>query len=182
LARELGCSRIIDVGCGRAQKLIKLHPEFSIVGIDHGPNIEYCRRYTFGTWIECDVERESLADLPAQGSVVVCADVIEHLVNPVLLLQSLRTLLERGAGAVLLSTPERDLLRGRDHFGPPPNPCHVREWNTAELRKLLLSMGFEPHMQLTARNDLTFEEKTILAISTKLSVPPAPCEEPANKR
>jgi hypothetical protein len=43
---------------------------------------------------------------------------------------------------VVLSTPERDLRRGRDHMGPPDNSSHVREWNAAEFSAYLQSRGF----------------------------------------
>jgi 2-polyprenyl-3-methyl-5-hydroxy-6-metoxy-1,4-benzoquinol methylase len=39
VARRLGSRRIIDVGCGTAEKLARLHPEFEVVGIDFGSNI-----------------------------------------------------------------------------------------------------------------------------------------------
>jgi hypothetical protein len=49
LARRLGWSRIIDLGCGRAEKLVQLHPEFSLTGVDYGENMQFCREhYDFG--------------------------------------------------------------------------------------------------------------------------------------
>src|SRR5712671_4256351 len=43
LATLFGCSTVIDVGCGRAQKLMDLSQSFSVVGIDYGSNIDFCR-------------------------------------------------------------------------------------------------------------------------------------------
>jgi SAM-dependent methyltransferase len=163
LARRLGCGRIIDIGCGHAEKLVALHSEFEIMGLDYGSNVEYCRRYGVGTWIEWDIERDPLPSLPAEGSVIVCADVIEHLIDPRTLLGHLKTLLQ-DAAAGLMSTPERDLTHGPDHFGPPPNACHVREWNLEELGALLTSEGLPPvQLELTASEDRYFVENTILA-------------------
>src|SRR3712207_4197065 len=40
IARHYGCSRIVDLGCGRGDKLAALSPEFRIVGVDIGPNLQ----------------------------------------------------------------------------------------------------------------------------------------------
>jgi hypothetical protein len=53
-----------------------------------------------------------------------------------------------------MSTPERDLVRGPDDLGPPGNPHHVREWNLAELERLLTWAGLQVlFIGLTASND-----------------------------
>jgi hypothetical protein len=47
LAELAGVSTIIDVGCGQAGKLLDLsvrHPEWSLVGIDYGPNLSACQK------------------------------------------------------------------------------------------------------------------------------------------
>src|SRR5581483_4144698 len=146
IAETLGARRIVDVGCGTAGKLAALHPRFEIVGIDYGSNLDVCReRYPFGTWLEHDLEQEVELPVPPEllaDAVVVCADVIEHLVRPELLLRKLRAVLGH-ARAVLLSTPERDLARGRDHMGPPPKQHHVREWTLRELGAFLEYEGFQ---------------------------------------
>jgi SAM-dependent methyltransferase len=166
-AARLGATRIIDVGCGSAAKLAALHPRFELIGIDYGANIEMCRRtHAFGTWIEHDLE--SGASLPVapellRGSVIVCADVVEHFREPEKLLLALREALEH-AEAVVMSTPERDLTWGVDHYGPPPNPCHAREWTIDEFVRLLRLAGFT-HVSagLTRSNDRDPVRKTILA-------------------
>jgi SAM-dependent methyltransferase len=144
VARELGGRQIIDVGCGDGAKLAQLHPEFEVVGVDFGPNIEECRRkYPFGTWIEQDLGRpDPIAVEPGEGDVVISADVIEHLVDPGELLAKLRALLDK-AGAVVISTPDRERWRGRDDLGPPVNPAHVQEWKAAEFARYLRSSGFQ---------------------------------------
>jgi 2-polyprenyl-3-methyl-5-hydroxy-6-metoxy-1,4-benzoquinol methylase len=144
VARELGGRQIIDVGCGDGAKLSQLHPEFEVVGVDFGRNIEECRRkYPFGTWIEQDLDRpDPIAVEPREGAVVISADVIEHLVDPDKLLSQLRALLDK-AGAVVISTPDRERWRGPEDVGPPVNPAHVREWTAVEFARYLKSRGFE---------------------------------------
>lgn len=165
---SLGARRIIDVGCGKGEKLQSLLERFQVVGIDCGANIDYCQRtYAFGQWITHDLEADStfpFASSDLQDSIIICSDVIEHLVNPLALLRSLKKCVDYGA-CVLLSTPERELVRGISDQGPPANPAHIREWTLGELRSLLLHLGFHiPFLGLTANNNVDRQMSTILAI------------------
>ena len=170
LARRGGCRRIIDVGCGRARKLADMRPEFVTIGIDYGSNLESCRTtHSTGTWLEMDLEHPWGLDLsPADiaSSVVICADVIEHLKDPTELLKALSAL-GQTAEAVLLSTPERVRTWGRDHLGPPPNPAHVREWSLDELVALVSSHGLAAAFAgVTASEDETLAPKTSLIVAS----------------
>jgi len=174
LAYQYECRYIIDIGCGRAHKLAALHPEFEIIGLDFGSNLEYCRtRYPFGKWIEVDLEDGMGVDISPEilrNAVVVNADVIEHLVNPTKLMQLIRSYLIH-AKVALISTPERDLERGCQDMGPPANPTHIREWNLAELEILLSSEGLRPaYCGLTIRNDKDRLRNTSLAIIPGISL------------
>jgi len=145
IARSLQCDTLVDIGCGQARKLSVLHPEFKLIGVDYGGNMEHCRtKFPFGTWLEADFEDISMLPLPARvlrQSVVICSDVIEHLVDPRSLMDALRALLEH-APALVLSTPDRERTWGKAHMGPPPNPAHIREWTLAELSALFEREGF----------------------------------------
>jgi SAM-dependent methyltransferase len=165
VARRLGSRRIVDVGCGTAAKLAPLHPEFDIVGIDFGSNIVVCReRYEFGTWIDRDLDsNDDLGYEDVAGAVLVCGDVIEHLVHPERLLRMLRGALDRGASAVFLSTPERELINEVGHLGPPPNAAHVREWTLGELEQFFASERLEGYFGLTRSNDVMPYMRTIIA-------------------
>lgn len=163
LAGLLGATHLLDLGCGRAQKLAalhELHPHLAITGVDHGPNIEHCRQeYSWGRWIDHDLELAPVVKAP--NTLVICADVIEHLVDPRPLLEAVRW---SAAVATLLSTPERDLTHGEAHQGPPPNPCHVREWNAMELVAFLDQQGLEVvRMELTRSDDAASLRHTLLA-------------------
>jgi SAM-dependent methyltransferase len=158
---------IIDLGCGKGGKLRELS-HHAVIGLDIGANIAYCRtQHAFGRWIEHDLSTPDplpLDDVNIQGSVIVCADVIEHLVDPLSLLRKLRTCADRGA-CVVLSTPERELVRGRWDTGPPFNRAHAREWTIGELRALLEHVGFEiAFLGLTANTSLKREFSTTVAV------------------
>jgi SAM-dependent methyltransferase len=166
VAKALECTTIVDVGCGNGEKLAELRDRFDIVGFDYGANIDYCKStYAFGRWIEVDLGTPAPLPLTAdelRGAAVICADVIEHLPEPGLLVQRLRGALQH-AEVVMLSTPERDLLYGDQHFGPPTNPTHVREWNTRELASYLRREGLHHGtVGLTRPVDHTTHMGTIL--------------------
>lgn len=163
LAIEFGACRIVDVGCGYAPKLETLHaqrPDWDFLGIDHGLNIQWCEtQHAWGQWLTIDLEHPHSYD--ATGSILICADVIEHLIDPGPLLDGIR---RSGCTRAVLSTPERDLNWGANHNGPPPNPCHVREWNRDELGAHLTGAGLTvEHLGLTRSDDSATGEKTILA-------------------
>lgn len=170
VAETVGAGRIIDIGCGRGAKLVEHHPQFKLTGLDFSSNIAHCRAsYPFATWIDHDLEEAKdlpLAVADLQEAVIVCADVIEHLVAPERLLTALVQAL-RCAHALVISTPERELTNGIRDDGPPRNPCHVREWSLREFQALLTSSGLlYQSLGLTRSNDLTDEARTILAVVT----------------
>jgi hypothetical protein len=170
IGRYLGAPRVVDVGSGDGSKLAALHPEFEIVGIDFGPNVDRSlNRYPFGDWRTCDLDTPGplpVSDAELQGAIVVSSDVIEHLRRPDLLLDRLRAALVRSA-AVIISTPERDLTRGIRTPGPPRNAHHVREWSLLEFGDLLRRHGFQHFaIGLTRSNDRTEEPHTIEVIAT----------------
>ena len=172
LARRTHASHVIDVACGRARKLVALQPEFLTVGLDFGANIDYCRtQYPSGTWLEANLEQPWADLIPSAivpESVVVCSDVIEHLVDPTQLVDGLAQL-SRCARAVVVSTPERVRTWGRAHTGPPPNPAHIREWSLDELVQLARHHGMAlAFAGLTASEDATLAPNTSLLVA----VPP----------
>lgn len=168
IGERFGCRYIVDIGCGNAKKLAELYPKFEIVGVDYGVNIETCRQeYPFGIWHEHNLEHPEsilISDEIISQSIILCADVIEHLVDPSHLLNNLKRMMDLSP-ACLLSTPDRELSTAPDHPGPPLNTAHVREWKLAELSDLL--QYFQFHIEfigLTMNNNYNLEKKTILSI------------------
>lgn len=161
LARAHDRNVIIDLGCGRARKLVTLHEQHSdleLIGIDFGPNIEWCRRYLrVGQWLEVDLETATSMPLEPRviaRSVVVCSDVLEHLIDPRPTIRLICWLLGRGAARAVLSTPARNKRAGARHLGPPLNSSHVREWTQGELRMFLASFPVEiERFELTRSDD-----------------------------
>lgn len=167
VARILGRRYILDIGCGSGEKLAALHPEFQIIGVDFGGNLDHCReKYPFGQWIVADFEKAEnlpLDEAVLKDCVVICSDVIEHLVDPRSLLRLIACLLKH-APMALISTPERNLKeKGWLDNGPPLNPHHVREWSLNELSSFAESMGLNlAYAGLTITNNLRWQRSTIL--------------------
>lgn len=153
-AKLMGLELIIDVGCGSAKKLRNCGLEF--IGIDYGPNLP-----EGGAFIKCNLESGLPENLNFSKAAVICADVLEHLINPEPLLIDFSFCT---APLLVISTPDRDLLHGPTHMGPPDNPCHVREWNHEEFQSLLDYYGIVADIQHVRENDRTNNETTMMAV------------------
>lgn len=149
---ERNSKAIFDIGCGSGLKLItyvsqqygSTRPWPSLIGIDYKNNISMARSLHPGhVWLERDLEKPILLELPnlMEKSVIIISDVIEHLIDPSNLLYFINDMIYNYDALIYISTPDRDLTWGAEHNGPPPNPCHVREWNVQEFKILLDSFG-----------------------------------------
>lgn len=172
LARAHGRDVIIDLGAGRGSKLASLctdAPEVEMVGVDFGPNIEWCRQnHDFGTWIDADLETCADVAIPTdliERSVIVCSDVLEHLVNPRSTMDLIVDLFALGAACAVLSTPARDRRVGADYLGMPRNRAHVREWTQEEFQAFVRSFPVD-----LVRADLTRSDDGGGGLTTQLLV------------
>ncbi len=133
---------LLDVGCGPPRKLAELMPSGLRIHLIDQPSTRpiATRLLPEATFTDADLENITL-DLGESFGLIVCADVIEHLLDPDPCLAFMRRHLTPG-GLLLLTTPERDVLRGPtcDHC---PHPMHVREWNRSEFRAFLESRGLK---------------------------------------
>ncbi|MDM7860140.1 methyltransferase domain-containing protein [Alteromonas sp. ASW11-36] len=134
LMKTHGFKRIVDVGAGSGYKLIKYLGDYDTLGLELPVNVETLRKkYPEHNWqvSEFTTEHQFSAD------VVVCSDVIEHLVDPDDLLRFLQ---HQEFKYLILSTPDRDLVYPPDspfQLGPPRNKAHQREWGFAEFRRYI---------------------------------------------
>lgn len=139
-------SSVIDVGCGPGTKLARLvanaNPESS-AGIDLPESIALCRKMHGEPikWLEADFSAAGDIQLGQRYDLVICADVIEHVVDPDSLLDLMKRLVNPG-GLLLISTPERSRLLGESAL-VPSNRYHIREWCEEEFTAYLKDMGFE---------------------------------------
>lgn len=120
---------IADIGCGSGYKLVTYFKNYDSVGYELPINVKWLKdRYPNNKWEISDFSER----LALQYDVVICSDVIEHLVEPNNLLEYLNNISFK---YLILSTPERDLVYKpgeQGNYGPPRNPTHQREWNKSE--------------------------------------------------
>jgi 2-polyprenyl-3-methyl-5-hydroxy-6-metoxy-1,4-benzoquinol methylase len=129
-AREIADQRelrsVIDIGCGSGHKLMKYFRDRETIGLDVEKTcVVLRRRYPERRWQVCDFLS---ADVP-KAELVIASDVIEHLADPNQMLEFIQRI---APAHIIISTPDRSLLRRGSHRGPPCNPCHLREWTMAE--------------------------------------------------
>ena len=119
---------VLDIGCGSGFKLNKYFHDKKTIGLELEQNIETLRKkYPNNRWEPSDFKKPFTETV----DIIICSDVIEHLVDPDELLEYIYNI---DFKTCILSTPERDVIYGKDFMGPPSlNLAHVREWNMEEL-------------------------------------------------
>lgn len=129
-AREIcnreGLKSVCDIGCGSGFKLMRFFNDLKTIGMDVPETVDFLRkRWPGRLWIE-----SNFRDLPSFSiQMAIASDVVEHLLNPNDLLSYISHLQPE---YIVLSTPDRNLLRVGSHNGPPLNTAHIREWSFAE--------------------------------------------------
>ena len=115
-------------------------------------------------FVPVDLER-GLPDTGLRYDCVVCADVVEHLLEPGALIASLRECVA-ASGRLYISTPERDALRGAGCTSSPHEE-HVREWSKDEFGRFLARSGLEivEHVALPPRRVSGLERALAPALS-----------------
>jgi hypothetical protein len=137
---------VIDIGCGSAYKLITYLSDFNTIGIETEPCYTYLKQtYPDNKWyLSGEMEKSfHIYDELNYPDVVICSDVIEHIVNPDNLIEYLLSFQSK---YYIISTPCREVLCNHPRFsdnyknawnGPPINKCHVREWTMDEFKQYI---------------------------------------------
>lgn len=148
--RKRPSARLLDLGCGPAIKTREhLYPYADSVTLVDQSSLkqQLTSLIPDATIFSADLDKpldsllKTLLSRGIQFDVIICADVIEHLLHPDYCMTLIRDSLAPD-GVAFISTPERDILRGTQCTSSP-HPAHVREWNSAELKQYLSGHGLK---------------------------------------
>lgn len=143
LLEGLGPQCILEVGCGEGEVLYRLDQRFptaSASGMDlsYDTLLEAKRRFDTQT-VVCG----SASNLPYDSGrfdLVVCVEVLEHVLDPERVLRELRRV---ASGHLLVSVPQEPLwrilnmARGAYWTSLGNTPGHLHHWSSREFRRLL---------------------------------------------
>ncbi len=149
--------KIVDIGCGSAYKLMSYFSEYDTIGIDVAETYQFLEnKYPNKKWLSTDnVDYSSL-----DADIVICADVIEHLLDPMELIQNIKKI--KNFKYLFISTPERNILNGCYHYGPPKNYHHIREWSGWEFNNFI-----SKHFEIISHKVSNYKQCTQLIVCTK---------------
>ena len=173
-AQKKEINYLIDIGCGNGEKLINFPKQTKIIGIDFGENLKtFKKNIPNAKIIKANLEKKFpvINKEILKSSIIICSDVLEHLVNPSILLKKLSEF-SYIAPLILISTPDRDRVYSSKNLGPPKNPSHVREWALDELSALFTKYKFNYFLRgYTINNSVDKKKSTQLFISGNLINP-----------
>ncbi|GIU93812.1 MAG: hypothetical protein KatS3mg012_0269 [Gaiellaceae bacterium] len=144
-------ARVLDVGCSAgtlARPLVE--KGCSVIGIERDPVAAARAREVCDDVMVADIETAHLPFARRSFDAIVCADVIEHLRDPVAVLRRLHPLLRPG-GTLALSTPNvanwsirLSLLAGRWRYTERGilDRTHVHLFTRATLSRALANAGY----------------------------------------
>lgn len=144
------CS-LLDIGCGPASKIPEFFSQCSITGIDLPEAVALARKNNpGGIFYACDLDSDaeiaSVSRKIGLFDLILCIDVIEHVLYPEKMLRLIKKHLKPETGEAYISTLERDISRGYESGKTScPHAAHVREWNEDEFTRFLTSEGFIVH-------------------------------------
>jgi len=94
LGERFGGTHVLVVGRPTAKDLLRLYPQFEIIGIVPGADLQiYRNQYGFGTWLEEDPNLTGtlpVSEDVLKRAVIICND-LEHFGSPASLLRKLET-------------------------------------------------------------------------------------------
>lgn len=153
---KFGYKNVLDIGCGSGFKLIQYFSDCNTVGVEVEATYEFLKqKYPERRWINVS----NIAEIPQNTDLIICADVIEHLLNPDDLLKLISSI---EFDLLFISTPERKIYRGWLDYGPPQHVHHVREWNATEFKRYIGS-----HFEINSHQITNVDDATQLLICKK---------------
>lgn len=143
-----GKRRVLDLGCGYPVKSYSLlYPLAEELVVSDQETLSEVINKDFPSLNFIPSNLEEPRVINNKFDLIICADVIEHLINPDKCLEFIRSNLQTD-GIAIISTPERIALRGNQCL-TSPKPEHVREWSFDEFAKYIESKGYHLMKHIT---------------------------------
>jgi SAM-dependent methyltransferase len=154
--------RILDVGCGAGRLGAALkheRPDRVVMGIEREPEVASVAAAALDKVFALDISSQTLPDDDAGFDCILFGDVLEHLVDPLAVLDRLVCRLAPG-GCILCYIPNAQhhtmleaLLTGDFQYQPSGllDSTHLRFFTLSTAMKLLLDAGLEPDLADTIR-------------------------------
>lgn len=135
--------KILEVGCGYGYLTYALNKTGNnAVGIDISTKaIEFAKQHFGNSYLNISVE-EFAAKYDEKYDMIISTEVIEHLENPVLLLEQLKGLLADN-GKILLTTPNKDFASKKFTWLTDSPPVHVTWLSRKSFIKIADKLGFK---------------------------------------
>jgi hypothetical protein len=158
-----GLTSALDVGCGSRGNTLQYLGHLAFRGLDVPRTVERLRRERPSyRWDPFD------PDILHRAELVVCADVLEHLLDPDIVLEYIARVEPK---LIVLSTPNRDA--GLNTNGPPHNPHHIREWAFSEFAEYV-----GQHFNIREHYCVDPNTQVIVCENRKTGGPPTPPPPP----
>lgn len=146
------CFSVLDIGCGTGAlgRHLKGKGVAEVCGIELSHTATLEAMQVLDRVIEGDVERIELPFMPEHFDCIICADVLEHLIDPWAVMQKLYALLKPG-GFIVASIPNvgfhrvvRCLIRGNWHYTDSGvlDKTHLRFFTWQGIKALFQDSGF----------------------------------------
>ncbi|NVN96214.1 MAG: class I SAM-dependent methyltransferase [Bacteroidetes bacterium] len=126
---------LIDMGCGTGHLLSEIqkhNPHLKLTGSDFSEQAIVVAKKTLpnAIFLSCDLYNIS-EDLVGKYDIVICTEVLEHLLYPEKAIANLMKLFSKGKGYLILSVPNgrRDTYEGHINFWSPESWRVFIEYN-----------------------------------------------------
>jgi SAM-dependent methyltransferase len=132
------CKTICDIGCD-VGRLSSLFPNAQLLGIDINPMMKECLNNGYSKFHSCDLNLGIPEIFSKEVSNVDCfilIDILEHLINPLILMESIFKFSKKGA-LIYCCAPTRFKQQYWDDY------THIRPFTDMMMTRLLNDAGFQ---------------------------------------
>ena len=129
---------LLDIGCGNGGKLKTFFSDIctNVIGLENSDKrLEDCQKnFPEGTWIKSDIESEEFKVDADSQTLLICADVLEHLENPKKLLEKIPANVLCIFSTCDMSTVDENVIK--------VNASHKQIYNKDTFIDLIVNAGF----------------------------------------